>query len=175
MAVNLNNSGVSKAKSTDEEGRSTALVDLQGALALYEDSGQSCHQDTAAICNNIGNMHYTNRTHGDALDMYQRALEIYEKLPPTNHLQLDVAATISNIGLVFECQGKYEEAMVHYSRALSIRAKFLGDHDDTLRSLRDCADAYEAQGQLCDDRHVQQTGASYRRRAGEMTDRMHPP
>jgi len=181
-AAHLSNSAVAKAS---REGASieqceSAIQELREALSMTQErvsgGNWSTSQDCAAIYNNIANVNFVLERYGDALDSYQKALEIYEKLP-SGHLtiQKDVASCIANIGLAFECQGQYEEAMVHYTRAFSVREKVLGDSEETRCSLIDCADAFETQGRLIDDSNMRSIGAFYRKRGVEMAARLHPP
>lgn len=161
-----------------------ALVDLQAALNTYM-SIKRASLEVAATYINIANVYYHLKRDELALDMYQKALETYGIIagelrgatirePEEQHME-DVASCIANIGLVFETQGKYEEAMVHYTRALSIRERVNGDSEETARALADCADAYEKQARLIEDSNLRNMGAAYRRRALEMAARIDPP
>ena len=52
-------------------------------------------------------------------------------------LLYDVAMTYNNIGLLYENQSKYKEALEYYNKALPIRMNKLGkDHRDTKQTLR---------------------------------------
>ena len=59
----------------------------------------------------------------------------------------DVADSYNNIGLVYGSQGKYEEALVQYNRALEIRIRVLGqDHPDVATSYKSIGVVYQQQG-----------------------------
>ena len=53
--------------------------------------------------------------------MHQKALEIRIKV--VGHDHTEVAASYSNIGSVYDSQGKYEEALEMYQKALEIDTK----------------------------------------------------
>ena len=59
-----------------------------------------------------------------ALPLYQRALEIIEKVLGPQHP--DVATTLNNLAVLYESMGDYEKALPLYQRALEIREKVLG-------------------------------------------------
>ena len=55
-----------------------------------------------------------------------------------------VATSLNNIGLCYEAQWKYAEALEYYSEALEIRREVLGEqHPDTLNALRNIEDCKE--------------------------------
>ena len=50
-----------------------------------------------------------------------------------------VAIAYNNLGNIYRSQGKLEEALGAYSKALEIRLKVLGpEHPDVVRQLGDC-------------------------------------
>jgi tetratricopeptide (TPR) repeat protein len=58
-----------------------------------------------------------------------------------------VATSLNNLALLYYAQGKYEEALPLYKRALAIREKVLGPgHPDVALSLNNLALLYYAQG-----------------------------
>ena len=59
-----------------------------------------------------------------ALPLYQRALEIREKVLGPQHP--DVATTLNNLAVLYRQMGDYEKALPLYQRALDIREKVLG-------------------------------------------------
>ena len=65
-----------------------------------------------------------------ALPLYQRALEIREKVLGPQHPS--VATTLNNLALLYESMGDYEKALPLYQRALEIRENVLGpQHPNT--------------------------------------------
>ncbi|CAJ1966087.1 unnamed protein product [Cylindrotheca closterium] len=85
----------------------------------------------------------------DALEQYQRALEIRVKALGPEHP--DTASTYNNIGVVFQNQGKYEDALEQYQRALEIRVKALGpEHPDTASTYNNMGIVFQNQGKYED-------------------------
>ena len=68
-----------------------------------------------------------------ALDYYQRALEIKEKQLGPNHV--DVAVSYNNIGEVYSKKGDLDQAMDYYRRALEIKEKQLQSLPETMGRL----------------------------------------
>ena len=62
----------------------------------------------------------------DALDYYNWALEICIKINGHNHMS--VAATYTNMGVVYDSQSHYERALEYYQKSLDIKLKVVG-HD----------------------------------------------
>ena len=59
----------------------------------------------------------------------------------------DTLASVNNLGLVLESQGRYEEAETMHRRALEAREKVLGpEHPDTLTSVSNLGSVLERQG-----------------------------
>jgi len=54
-----------------------------------------------------------------------------------------VAASYNNIGMVYDSQGKYEEALEVYQKALEIRTRVFGsDHPDVANSCLGIGNVY---------------------------------
>ena len=61
---------------------------------------------------------------------------------------LDVAASYNNIGLVYDRQGKYEEALEYYQKSLDIKIRVVGgDHPNVATSYNNIGNVYNRQGQ----------------------------
>lgn len=60
-----------------------------------------------------------------ALDCFQRALNIGRELGDP----VRVASRLDAIGLVFEDQGHYEEALIKYHEALQLKLQYSGPQD----------------------------------------------
>jgi tetratricopeptide (TPR) repeat protein len=58
-----------------------------------------------------------------ALSYYEKALEIREKIFPSNHP--DLASTYNNIGRLPHNMSQYSKALSYYEKALNIREKIL--------------------------------------------------
>jgi len=64
------------------------------------------------------------------------------------HDSLDVATSYNNVAIVYEAQGKYEEALEMHAKSLDIRTRILGG-DNHLRvadSYQNLAGLYQSQG-----------------------------
>ena len=63
----------------------------------------------------------------------------------------DEATTLHNMGVEYDHQGKYEEALKHYLRALEIKEKKLGvDHPDVATTLNNIGLVYDKQGKYAE-------------------------
>ena len=68
--------------------------------------------------------------HAEAEPLYQRALEIREKVLDAEHP--DIATNLNNLALLLRDMGRYAEAEPLYQRALEIREKVLdAEHPNT--------------------------------------------
>ena len=77
--------------------------------------------------------------------MFQRALTIREQQLGPEHP--DTATSLNNLALLYDTQGKYEQAEPLYQRALAIREAALGyEHPATATSLYNLAELYRNQG-----------------------------
>ena len=57
--------------------------------------------------------------------------------------QSDIAESLNNLASLYIDQGKYEEALPHYLRALTIMEKLLGvEHPNVAASLNNLASLY---------------------------------
>ena len=134
----------------------TIMVSIQDqceydeALAMYEEclsirlkKLEHDHPNVAFTYRNLGK--YTrSKGHEKALIMYERSLSIRwlamrEKVLSSELKKLGddhphVAITYSKLASVYECQGKYDEALAMYEKCLSIRLEKLGhDHPDVAK------------------------------------------
>ena len=58
-----------------------------------------------------------------------------------------MAKSYNNIGLVYDRQGKYEEALEYYQKSLDIKIRVVGgDHPDVATSYQNLAVVYQRQG-----------------------------
>ncbi|KAM5349990.1 hypothetical protein ACJ41O_006495 [Fusarium nematophilum] len=101
----------------------------------------------------MGSLHMLGLLYSDrgkfkeAEEMYERALEGYEKaLGPHHTSTLD---TVNNLGNLFNVQGKFKEAEEMYKRALEGKEKALGPHYiSTLDTVHCLGNLYSAQGKF---------------------------
>ncbi|RYP25684.1 hypothetical protein DL766_006952 [Monosporascus sp. MC13-8B] len=93
------------------------------------------------------NLYYNQGKLKEAEEMYQRALQGYEKaLGPDHTSTLD---TVNNLGLLYSDQGKLKEAKEMYQRALQGYEKTLGpDYTSTLDIVNNLGVLYSDQSKL---------------------------
>jgi tetratricopeptide (TPR) repeat protein len=78
-----------------------------------------------------------------AQTVLEEAAKIFEQIGN----QADFSIALNNLALLYQAQGKYEQAEPLYQRALAIREQQLGpQHPDTAGSLNNLAGLYDAQG-----------------------------
>ncbi len=92
--------------------------------------------------------------------MYQRAVEGYEKALGLEHIS--TLSTVSNLGLLFQVQGKLEDAAAMYQRALEGYEKALGAAMATYVPYLNTLENY---GNLCHGTRRLQDAASFYRMA----------
>jgi tetratricopeptide (TPR) repeat protein/predicted amidohydrolase len=85
--------------------------------------------DAATTYNNLGNLLKDMGRLEEAKDLYEKALQIYEKLHKTDfkniEYQLGLGAVLNHLGDLFNNIGRFEEAKNRCERALEIREKLL--------------------------------------------------
>lgn len=109
------------------------------------------HPGLPTVLNNIGRLYYSMGNQQKALDHFNEALPIFrtmqgnEKLPFAARLEslAGEATTLSNIGQVKGAQGKNDEALENYNRALLIFQK-LEDSSDVVGTLGNIGTLYES-------------------------------
>jgi tetratricopeptide (TPR) repeat protein len=94
------------------------------ALSAPRNNSEAC---LAITYSNLGLIHYQNRNHLAALEMYQEALRIRRQVYGDDEENLEVAATLNSIGLVLFKLGLFELAIQSFSEGLRMRRKTLGD------------------------------------------------
>ncbi len=87
--------------------------------------------------------------YAEALPLAQQVLTIREsELGPTH---LEVAASVSDVAVLYWRQGKYTEAEPLFRRALTVREKALGpEHPEVAKSLNNLAILYSNQGKYAE-------------------------
>ncbi|CAF1068390.1 unnamed protein product [Rotaria sordida] len=81
-----------------------------------------------------------------AIAFYERAIDIYKKMSPSN--QLDLAASYNNIGNVYAKMGEYSKALSSYERSLEIRKIALPpNHPDFAQSYNNIGLVYRNMGE----------------------------
>jgi len=102
-------------------------------------------EKTAWLYHKAGNGFHYSDTYREALEWYERAKVICEKVLGKEHP--NTAATYNNIALVYDSQGEYVKALEWYETALVIREKMLGnEHPDTAATYSNIANVYDHLG-----------------------------
>ncbi|KAH7008703.1 hypothetical protein EDB80DRAFT_751332 [Ilyonectria destructans] len=109
---------------------------LAGADALGPD-----HTSTLYTANKLGSIYLRQGKFKEAEDMYERALEGYEKALGPDHIS--TLRTVNNLGNLYQHQSKFEEAEKMYKRALEGKEKALGPHHTlTLTTVNNLGSLY---------------------------------
>ncbi len=114
-----------------DEGYPAPLLILQPHLRAATDSAQEREDEQAALlCNQLGYYLQMIGEYAEARPLYERALEIYEKVLGPEHP--DTASSLNNLAGLLKDQGEYAEARPLYERALEICERVLGpEHPNT--------------------------------------------
>ncbi|KAM3074278.1 hypothetical protein ACMFMF_006294 [Clarireedia jacksonii] len=109
----------------------------------------------AWVCYNLGNLYADQGKLVEAEQMYQRALQGYEKAWGPEHTStLD---TVNNLGILYADQGKLVEAEQMYQRALQGKEKAWGlEHTSTLNTVNNLGILYADQGKLVEAEQMYQ-------------------
>ncbi len=84
--------------------------------------------------------------HAEAIEFYEKVLEIRQKTLPANHPSL--ATSYNNIGAVYDNMGEYSEALSYYEKALEIKQKTLpANHPDLATSYNNIGLVYKNMGE----------------------------
>ena len=105
----------------DEVIRST----VQSEDVLFEEMKVQLNQ-AATLFNNIGLVYEEQGDYGKALEYYEKALAISEKVLGTDHPS--TATTYNNIGGVYRAQGDYGKAYEYYEKAFEVVYEKLGEN-----------------------------------------------
>ena len=96
--------------------------------------------------NNLAAVYNKQGNYEKALEYYDNALEVRERILGSDHP--DTAVTYNNIALVYQAQGEYKKALEYYGKVLEVRERVLGrGHPDTATTYNNMAGVYKEQGE----------------------------
>ena len=120
------------------------IVLTEDVARFFDESGR-IDETAGTLFHNLASVYYDQGNYLKALEYYEKALAIRERVLGTDHPY--TAATYNNMALVYDAQGNYEKALEYYEKALAIREKVLGkEHPDTAITYNNVAGVYDAQG-----------------------------
>ena len=103
-------------------------------------------ENYATLLHNTASIYYEQGEYGKALEWFDRALKIYEKILGKDNLL--TATTHNNIAGVYSEQGEYGKALEWFDRALKIYEKVLEkDNFLTVTTYNNIAGVYSEQGE----------------------------
>ncbi|CAF1228827.1 unnamed protein product [Adineta steineri] len=123
-------------------GRYNKAEELYHAL-LNETSNDD---EKAIYYNQLGAVRWSKGNYEKAISYSEKALEIYQKILPSNHPKF--ATSYNNIGMVYEDMGQSLKAFSSYEKALEIRQKTLPpNHPDFADSYNNIGIIYGKMGE----------------------------
>ena len=126
--------------------RCEQLLSHAQACARWIKKWELISEEAGRLLYEMGSYLSDYATYAEAKLLFQRALDIREKVLGPNHP--DVAKSLNDLAELYYTQGHYEVAEPLYRKALSIWEKALGSvHPNTAESLNNLAALYHAQGQ----------------------------
>ncbi|MBX7220170.1 MAG: tetratricopeptide repeat protein [Blastocatellia bacterium] len=128
-----------------EKGDYKQAVDyLQRALAVREQALGINHSAVAETLRNLAQVELALEHRAAAEQFYQRALKIYELYPD---LEVDIAAVLNDLAVLYKNAGNYVQAEPNFQRALALEEKLYGaEHPETIQTLSNFATLYSAKG-----------------------------
>ncbi|XP_068687776.1 uncharacterized protein [Montipora foliosa] len=109
--------------------------------------GVFCDGDSAAVYDELGNVHYSMGEFQEAKEYYERALAIRIEKLGSQHI--DVTSSYNNIATVLHNQGDLQQAKEYLERALAIRIEKLESrHINVASSYNNIATVLRDQGDL---------------------------
>jgi CHAT domain-containing protein/Tfp pilus assembly protein PilF len=123
-----------------------AIKVYEQALAKAKDAFGPTEVTTAALANNLANVHYTLGQYAKAESLCKRSLEVYEAKLGKDHPQ--VASILNNLAELYRAKGQHAQAEPLYQRSLAINEARVGkDEPATADSLKGLALLYKEMGQ----------------------------
>ena len=131
------------------------------ALAVLTHLGMEGTTAEASLHNSVGSIHFKQGAQAPALELYRRALAIYESaLGPRAPA---VATSLNNIASALRSAGEYGESLDPYTRALELREAVYGpDHPSVAYPLHGLGQSYKALGEYARARALLERAVSLR-------------
>jgi len=129
------------------------MLDSDAAIAQYNEAillkiaaGGEKSPSLAATYNNLGVAYDDNGDYDEAIEQYEKALDIYE-IHPAYKAHPETATTYNNLGIAYRKKGEYDKAIELYKKALGIKEQVYGKtHPETARTYNNLGDAYRNKG-----------------------------
>ncbi len=103
-------------------------------------------EDAGSVYNNIGSVYNSKGDFDTALEYFEKAKDIREKVLGLEHS--DTAISYNNIGGVYDSKGDLDNALKYFEKAKDIREKVLGfEHPDTATSYNNIGYIYDSKGE----------------------------
>jgi tetratricopeptide (TPR) repeat protein len=97
--------------------------------------------EKAKLYHALGLINHTQGNNQEAIEYYEKSIEINEKILPPTHLSL--ANSYSDIGEVYNNMSKHSQALSYHEKALDIREKTLpANHPDLATSYSNIGEVY---------------------------------
>ncbi|CAF1337611.1 unnamed protein product [Adineta steineri] len=107
-------------------------------ILLHQRTDES---DKAPVYHQLGKIKDNQGEYPEALTYYEKSLAIFQKILPSNHLNLTWSH--NNIGVVYWSMGDYPEALLSHEKALAIRQQSLpSNHPDLGASYNNIGNVY---------------------------------
>ena len=126
----------------------SALAEATNLLLLAVQAGEQLVPKSTVLAtsyNNWGDSYYSQGDYAQAIEFYNKALQIFIKALGENHP--DVASSYNNLGASYHSQGHYDKAINYFNKVLQILLKVLGEnHPNVASSYNNLGLAYDHQG-----------------------------
>jgi serine phosphatase RsbU (regulator of sigma subunit) len=116
----------------------------------------------ATLYNNIGNIHKAQGRYAEALEAFQKALTIQERIGN----QEGMATLYNNIGNIHAAQGRYTEALEALQKALTIRER-IGNQEGIASCHNNIGTIHAAQGRYTEALEALQKALAIRERIND--------
>ena len=101
--------------------------------------------EKASVYIQLGAVKQRQGDYKEAIAFYEKSLQIYQKIHPSNHLSL--ASVYNNIGLAYRSMGDYSKALFSYEKDLEISPKSLPpNHPNLAMSYNNIGTVYDSLG-----------------------------